>query len=45
VLERETEIVRTQLKRNGLETVHHGLARFADPHTTRRWPRPRRSRR
>ncbi len=32
VLERETEIVRTQLKRNGIETVH-GLARFADPHT------------
>jgi NAD(P) transhydrogenase len=32
VLERETEIVRTQLKRNGIETVH-GLARFSDPHT------------
>lgn len=32
VLERETEVVRSQLKRNGVETVH-GMARFADPHT------------
>lgn len=32
VLDRETEIVRSQLKRNGIETVH-GTARFADPHT------------
>jgi NAD(P) transhydrogenase len=32
VLDRETEVVRTQLKRNGIETVH-GTARFADPHT------------
>src|SRR5262245_5798150 len=31
VLERETEVVRTQLKRNGIETVD-GIARFADPH-------------
>jgi NAD(P) transhydrogenase len=32
VLDRETEIVRSQLKRNGIETVH-GTARFGDPHT------------
>ena len=32
VLDRETEIVRSQLNRNGIETVH-GTARFADPHT------------
>ena len=32
VLDRETEVVRSQLKRNGIETVH-GMARFADPHT------------
>jgi NAD(P) transhydrogenase len=31
VLDRETEVVRRQLKRNGIETVH-GVARFADPH-------------
>jgi len=31
VLDRETEVVRSQLKRNGIETVH-GVARFADPH-------------
>jgi NAD(P) transhydrogenase len=32
VLERETEVVRSQLKRNGVDTVH-GMAHFADPHT------------
>jgi NAD(P) transhydrogenase len=32
VLDRETEVVRSQLKRNGIETVH-GMARFADAHT------------
>ena len=32
VLDRETEVVRSQLKRNGIETVH-GMARFADLHT------------
>ena len=32
ILDRETEVVRSQLKRNGIETVH-GTARFADPHT------------
>src|SRR4030095_13034053 len=32
VLDRETEVVRSQRKRNGIETVH-GKARFADPHT------------
>jgi NAD(P) transhydrogenase len=32
VLERETEVVRSQLKRNGIETLH-GTARFSDPHT------------
>ena len=32
VLEREGEVVRAQLKRNGVTTVS-GLARFADPHT------------
>ena len=31
VLDRETEVVRSQLKRNGIKTVH-GVARFADPH-------------
>ena len=32
VLDRETEIVRSQLKRSGIESVR-GTARFADPHT------------
>lgn len=32
VLDRETEVVRSQLKRNGIETVH-GTARFTDLHT------------
>jgi NAD(P) transhydrogenase len=32
VLDRETEVVRSQLKRNGIQTVN-GTARFADPHT------------
>jgi NAD(P) transhydrogenase len=32
VLEREGEVVRAQLKRNGVTTIS-GLARFADPHT------------
>ena len=32
VLERETEVVRAQLKRNGVVTVH-GTGHFTDPHT------------
>lgn len=32
VADRETEVVRSQLKRNGIETLP-GLARFVDPHT------------
>jgi NAD(P) transhydrogenase len=32
VMARELEVVRAQLKRNGIETVH-GTARFSDPHT------------
>ena len=32
VVSRETEVIRAQLKRNGIE-VFQGMARFADPHT------------
>jgi NAD(P) transhydrogenase len=32
VLERETEVVRAQLKRNGVTSID-GMARFVDPHT------------
>jgi NAD(P) transhydrogenase len=32
IIERETELVRAQLMRNGI-TIHQGSARFLDPHT------------
>jgi pyruvate/2-oxoglutarate dehydrogenase complex dihydrolipoamide dehydrogenase (E3) component len=32
VLEREMNIVKAQLQRNGVTTLH-GMARFVDPHT------------
>jgi NAD(P) transhydrogenase len=32
VVEREDEVVRAQLRRNGIDTIH-GWARFRDPHT------------
>jgi NAD(P) transhydrogenase len=32
IISRETEVVRAQLKRNGI-AIHQGIARFLDPHT------------